>query len=82
MSAETIRPEQRVRVTQTIRTRDGDWTTRIEGLVISIDVAPTGSWYTHGKNGKLWLRRLRLERDDGEITDLVLDGESVVTLLS
>jgi hypothetical protein len=76
-----IEPTQRVRVTQTIRTRNGSWQTQIEGTVISARPEPTGSWYAHGKNHQLWLQRLRLSRADGEIVDLVIDGDSVVTIL-
>jgi hypothetical protein len=76
-----IEPKQRVRVTQTIRMRNGSWQTQIEGTVISARPEPTGSWHAHGKNHHLWLQRLRLSRADGEIVDLVLDEVSVVTVL-
>jgi len=76
-----IEPSQRVRVTQEIRTREGPWQMQVEGEVLSCDSQPTGSWYAHGKNDRLWLQRLRLKRSDGEIVDLVLDDATVVTLL-
>lgn len=71
----------RVRVTQHIATRDGDWITHAEGRVVSREARPTGSWHAHGKNGKLWLERLRIEKDDGELVDLILDDRSEITLL-
>jgi len=76
-----FKPLQRVRVTQTIQTRDGPWQTQVEGQVVSCESRPTGAWFAHGKNDKLWLRRLRLEKDDGEIVDLVIDGDTMVTAL-
>jgi len=76
-----LKPSQKVRVVQSIDTREGVWRTEVEGKVISVACRPTGSWFAHGKDDKLWLPRLRIEKEDGELVDLVLDGESVVTIL-
>jgi hypothetical protein len=77
-----ILPGQRVRVCQMIVGRNGCWETRAEGEVISLGPEPTGSWYAHGKNDKLWLMRLRLRKPDGEITTLALDQNSRVDFLN
>ncbi len=77
----TLNPGLRVRVAQRIAKRDGAWTTEVEGKVVSCDARPTGSWFAHGKNDRLWLHRLRIERDDGELIDLTLDRHSTVTVL-
>jgi len=76
-----LKPTQRVRVRQRIRSPRGPWDTEVEGTVVSCAPQPTGSWYAHGKNDRLWLQRLRLRRSDGEIVDLVLDSDSNVTVL-
>ncbi len=68
----------RIRVTQLISGRDEDWPTTVEGVVESCNLEPTGSWFAHGKGDKLWLLRLRLRKDDGEITALALDPHSRV----
>ncbi len=81
MQHPTLNPGLRVRVAQRIATRDGAWTTEVEGKVVSRDERPTGSWFAHGKNDRLWLHRLRIERDDGELIDLTLDRHSTVTVL-
>jgi hypothetical protein len=81
MQSMNFTPSQRVRVRQRIRTRRGPWDTEVEGTVVSCTPEPTGSWYAHGKHDRLWLQRLRLRRSDGEIVDLVLDGDSSVTVL-
>ena len=48
------------------------------GVVESWEELPTGSWYAHGKNDRLWLCRLRLRKLDGEITILIVDdGTSI-----
>ena len=81
MTVPKLQPGFRVRVMQEILTRESPWRTEVEGRIISVARAPTGSWFAHGKNDKLWLQRLQLQKDDGEIVDLVLGRESVVTIL-
>jgi hypothetical protein len=81
MTIPELRPSQVVRVVQMIAARDGAWQTEVRGRVVSASREPTGSWFAHGRNGRLWLDRLRIQKADGEIADLVLDRESVVTIL-
>ena len=66
-------PGARVRVTQQIAARDRTWTSEVRGTVVSYDQQPTGSWYAHAKGDKLWLDRLKLRKEDGELVSLVLD---------
>jgi hypothetical protein len=66
---------------QGITARSGPWETQVEGQVLTDSREPTGSWYAHGKGDHLWLRRLRIRKRDGEIADLILDGNSSVTVL-
>jgi hypothetical protein len=69
-------------VIQTIARRDGSWQAPVTGTVLAHKSQPTGSWYAHGKNDKLWLNRLILRRDDGEITSLVIDQHTRIEILS
>lgn len=71
----------RVRVTQEIDHRNERWKTAVEGTVEWVGYAPTGSWYAHGKNDRLWVLRMRLRKDDGEVTTLNLDSHTKVTLV-
>ncbi|GFO80831.1 MAG: hypothetical protein A49_04580 [Methyloceanibacter sp.] len=71
----------RVRVTQKIVLREATWPCEVEGTVITHEAATTPSWYAHLPKKKLWLNRLRLQKDDGEITLLNLDADSEVTVL-
>jgi hypothetical protein len=63
----------KVAVTQQIPHRDRTWTNEVRGTIVSYEQKQTGSWYAHSKNDKLWLDRLKLRRDDGELTTLNLD---------
>ena len=35
--------------------------------------AKTGSWFAHSKDDRLWLDRLEVKQDDGELVILNLD---------
>jgi predicted Zn-dependent peptidase len=80
MSLETMmfQPGTRVRVTQQMPHRDKLWSSTVEGVVKRYRQAKTGSWFAHAKDDKLWLDRLELELDDGEIVVLNLDQYTVV----
>ena len=75
------KPGQRVRVTQEIDRREGAWQGRVEGTVVSVGAEKTGSWFAHSKDARLWLRRIRLQKDDGEITTLTIDPHTRVEVL-
>ena len=81
MLVDKLQPGTRVRVTQTIHRRDTDWHTSVIGEVISCGPEKTGSWFVHHHEGKLMLTRLRLRKDDGELTTLTLDQRSLVEIL-
>lgn len=74
-------PGTPVCVRETVRRRSRDSVTEVVGVVESWDVLPTGSWYAHGKNNKLWLARLKLRKADGEITLLVIDDATEIARL-
>jgi hypothetical protein len=63
----------RVKVTQQIAGRNYTWTSDVRGRVVSYEQKQTGSWYAHSRGDKLWLDRLTLRKDDGELTTLILD---------
>ena len=71
-------PGTMVEVTQQIPHRDRVWTNRTKGTVVSYQQRQTGSWFAHSKDDKLWLDRLVLRKEDGEITSLNLDDYSHV----
>ena len=76
-----LRPGVRVKVTQQIAARDYSLTSEIRGTILDYEQKTTGSWYAHSKDDKLWLDRLRLRKDDGELTTLNLDDYSHIEIL-
>ncbi|HYO11508.1 MAG TPA: hypothetical protein VER17_21270 [Tepidisphaeraceae bacterium] len=75
-----LKPGARVRVTQQIAARDYTWSADVRGTIVQFQQKQTGSWFAHAKNDKLWLDRLVIKKDDGEITTLNLDEYSRVEL--
>ena len=67
-----------MRVTQQLAQRDRTWTNTVEGVITRYQQAKTGSWFAHAKDDQLWLDRLELLLDDGEIAILNLDQYSVI----
>lgn len=68
----------RVRVTQQVPRQVGTTTTTVEGVILRAGQQKTGSWFAHSKDKKLWLDRLELRRDDGELVVVNLDQFSRV----
>jgi len=77
-----FKPGQKVAIVQQIAQRDETWTIRVEGTVVSAEQKKTGSWFAHSKDDRLWLDRLTLRKDDGEIVVCNLDPYSRVELLA
>lgn len=69
-------PGATVEVVQQIPHRDRAWTQMVRGTIVAYEQRPTGSWYAHSRNDKLWLDRLVLRKADGEIMTLNLDDYS------
>lgn len=86
MTPSSLKPGMRVRVAQRVQAGASaglaQYKAEVEGTILSCEAEPTSSWFAHGKNDRVWLLRLRLKKDDGEISALNLDDASVVTVLS
>jgi hypothetical protein len=81
MDIESLKPGQRVRITQTIDRRDRDWQRVIVGVVQGVRPEKTASWFAHTKDGQYWVWRIRLAKDDGELTTINVDPHTRVELL-
>ena len=71
-----LTPGTRVTVTQQVQNKD--WTTSVTGVIQAVEQRKTGSWFAHSKDDRLWLDRLILLKDDGEIVVCNLDAYSRV----
>lgn len=81
MTIDECKPGQRIRVRQTIDRLADDWHGDVTGTIRKVELAKTGSWYAHSKDGQLWLQRIQLEKDDGEISVLNIDSLAEIELL-
>lgn len=80
-TAETFAPGMRVRITQQMPRGTAVWTTEVTGTIVSFEQRKTGSWYAHARDDKLWLDRLTLRTDDGEIIIVNLDRYTRVDVI-
>jgi len=71
----------RVRVSQQVMLNDSASVTSVEGIVQRVGQSKTGSWFAHGRDKKLWLDRVELRKDDGEIVVMNLDQYSRVEVI-
>ncbi len=74
-------PGTPVRVRQITQRRGTPLEATAVGVVQEWESRPTGSWYAHGKHGRLWLMRLRLRKVDGEQTLIVIDENTHIARL-
>jgi hypothetical protein len=74
-------PGTLVRVTQQIPRRLDTYTVTVTGRVVRQERQNTGSWFARNKHGRVWLDRLLIQKDDGEISILNLDEYTVVEIL-
>lgn len=84
MATQMYTSGQRVRVTQQLpRLGNADPTGAgsVEGTVVEFTQQKTGSWFAHSKDHKLWLDRLVLRKDDGEVVHVNLDQYSSVEVM-
>lgn len=81
-ATDAFRAGQRVKVTQQVPQRDEVWTTVLEGRVLLFEQRKTGSWFAHAKDDKLWLDRLTIAKDDGELVVINLDQYTHVDVLA
>ncbi len=75
-------PGARVRITQQIPRMRGVWTNTVEGVVVRAEQAKTGSWFAHSRDDRLWLDRIELQLDDGELVVCNLDQYSHIEKLA
>ena len=75
-----LKPGARVKVTQQIAARDYAWAADVRGTVLQFEQKPTGSWFAHSKDDRLWLDRLVIRKDDGELSTLNLDKFSRIEI--
>ncbi len=68
----------RLRVIQHVRVGDKSWVTRVEGIVERESYRPVGGVEMGGKASYCQQPTIRLRRDDGEVTVVALDDDTVV----
>ncbi len=78
---QTLTPGTRVEVTQQVPRQNEVYTDKIQGVVTKVEQRKTGSWFAHAKDHKLWLDRLTIRKDDGELVMFNFDQFTHVEVL-
>ena len=81
-STDDFQPGQRVAVTQQIPQRGQVWTTRFCGVVVRCEQKKTGAWFAGARHDRLWLDRLLIQKEDGELVTCILDQYTHVEKLT
>lgn len=76
MDISDLQPGQRVRITRQIVHGTQAWVSSTEGVVVRFGQQKTGSWFAHSRDKKLWLDRVEVRKDDGELVVCNLDQYS------
>lgn len=81
ITPDTLTPGTRVRITKQVSRLGKVPTISVEGTVVAYEQRKTGSWFAHSKDDKLWLDRLEIKKDDGEVYVCNVDGHTRIELI-
>lgn len=82
ITPDTLVPGCRVRITKQVARQGACLTNSVEGTVVKAEQRKTGSWFAHSKDDKLWLDRLEITKDDGEVYVCNVDAHTVIEVIS
>jgi hypothetical protein len=77
----SLRPGQRIRITQTVRVGAKKWTTTVDGAFRSINHLVTGLATDRVPQDDIVVVVVRFTKDNGEMSSIALDDASTVELL-
>ena len=81
ITPDTLTPGCRVRITKQIARQGTALTNTVDGTVVKAEQRKTGSWFAHSKDDRLWLDRLEITKDDGEIYICNVDSQTVIEVI-
>ena len=82
ITPDTLAPGSRVRITKQVARQGTALTNAVEGTVVKAQQRKTGSWFAHSKDDRLWLDRLEITKDDGEVYICNVDAHTVIEVLA
>lgn len=82
ITPDTLTPGSRVRITKQIARQGTALTNTVEGTVVKAEQRKTGSWFAHSKDDRLWLDRLEIVKDDGEVYICNVDSQTVIEVIA
>ena len=81
VTPESLAPGTRVRITKQVAREGQALSNAVEGTVVACEQRKTGSWFAHSKDDKLWLDRLEIHKDDGEVYVCNVDAQTRIEIV-
>jgi hypothetical protein len=78
----SLRPGQRIRITQTVRVGSQTWTTSVEGVFRKFDYLVTGLATDRVGADQIVVVAVHFTKNNGELSSVTLDEQSRVELIA
>src|SRR5262249_11246264 len=74
----SLKPGQRIKITQSVRVGDREWTTTVEGVFRKIDYLVTGLSTDRVPDDDIVMPTVHFTKDNGELSSITLDENTKV----
>ena len=76
-----LRPGQRIRITQSVRVGDREWTTTVEGVFRDLNYLATGLSTQRVPEDDIVMPMVHFTKDNGELSSIALDENSKLSVI-
>lgn len=76
-----LKPGQRIRITQSVRVGDREWTTTVEGVFRQLNYLATGLSTERVPEDDIVMPLVHFTKDNGELSSITLDENSKVSVI-
>jgi hypothetical protein len=76
-----LKPGQRIRITQSVRVGDREWTTTVEGVFRNLNYLATGLSTERLPEDDIVMPLVHFTKDNGELSSIALDENSKLSVI-
>ena len=76
-----LKPGQRIRITQSVRVGDREWTTTVEGVFRQLNYLATGLSTERVPEDDIVMPLVHFTKDNGELSSITLDENSKLSVI-
>lgn len=77
----SLKSGQRIRITQSVRVGDREWTTTVEGIFRNLNYLATGLSTERVPEDDIVMPMVHFTKDNGELSSIALDENSKVSVI-